>query len=120
MRTALLSCLATAMFVATVASCVQPGPNDGEGGSVSTACDNRSDCAACDSCAQNNICQQQVAACQQSSACIALDICFSSCTGNCDYCLAGNQDGVAAYDAFLQCVYCGACPSDCAGLVQCS
>ena len=104
-------------------ACVQIGPDAGSGGGdVSTDCDNKNDCSACTLCSDRQICAQEKAVCDNNSACIGIIQCLNLCSDAAceDQCFAANQNGIAAFNAYVECSWCGACPSDCAGLASCS
>lgn len=95
----------------------------GAGGSVNaTPCDKKNDCSACQSCSLNVQCALQAQACQQNSSCLGIDQCFLGCgsdSGCQSQCYALGPDGEATYRALRACIFCDACPSDCAGFTVC-
>ena len=94
----------------------------GSGGGGS-ACDDKSDCDQCVSCAKAQLCAAELQACQDDAACLGLDECIAICGGNvsCEQdCYDTNAVGAPLYDALKNCFYCEACPSDCGGRTTCS
>jgi hypothetical protein len=96
----------------------------GAGGSAEThPCDNKKSCSDCQTCSSNVICAQLYTACAQNSACIGIDQCFDGCGGDADckeQCYLLGPDGEATYRALRSCIFCDACPSDCAGYMVCN
>ncbi|MEP7122382.1 MAG: hypothetical protein ABJE95_15780 [Byssovorax sp.] len=96
----------------------------GAGGSgAEHPCDGKKDCNACHACALNVQCATLATACAQSSGCNGIDQCFTICGSDADckgQCYLQNPDGEATYRALLSCIFCDACPSDCAGYTTCS
>lgn len=96
----------------------------GAGGSAAThPCDGKKDCDACHTCALQVQCATLATACSQSSGCVGIDQCFTICGSDAEckgQCYLQNPDGEATYRALLACIFCDACPSDCAGFTTCN
>lgn len=96
----------------------------GAGGSAVThPCDEKNDCSVCQTCSLNVQCAALATACQQNSACVGIDGCFATCGADAeckDQCYLGGPEGEATYRALRSCIFCDACPSDCAGYATCS
>lgn len=96
----------------------------GAGGSAAAhPCDEKNNCDTCKSCSLNVQCAALYTACGQSSACIGIDQCFLGCgpdAGCQDQCYLLGPDGEATYRALRACIFCDACPSDCAGYAVCN
>jgi hypothetical protein len=95
-------------------------PSDNDAGSV---CDGKETCNECLSCARANPCAPQLDSCLNNSACVNLNDCLDLCGGDlgCQQdCYTGNQQGIAAYNALADCLYCDQCPGDCAGFRDCT
>jgi hypothetical protein len=95
----------------------------GTGGSAPAhPCDQKTNCDTCKSCSLNVQCASLATSCSQNSACVGIDQCFAICGADADcksQCYLQGPDGEANYRALLACIYCEACPSDCAGYVVC-
>lgn len=95
----------------------------GSGGAAAHPCDGKKDCEVCKSCAVHVQCSELATACSQASGCVGIDQCFLNCGSDAeckDQCFLQNPDGEAMYRALQACVYCQACPSDCAGYTTCT
>jgi hypothetical protein len=98
------------------------GTGGGGGSTSGSSCDEQDNCVACSSCATEAICRTQLATCQDNSFCLGLDQCIGLCGGmvQCeDDCFAMNSPGANDYVALRECLFCDACPSDCAGQTTC-
>jgi hypothetical protein len=95
----------------------------GAGGSTVThPCDDKNDCGACQGCSVNVQCAKLYAACAQSSSCQGIDQCFAGCGNDAacqEQCYLLGPDGETTYRALRSCIFCDACPSDCAGYMIC-
>jgi hypothetical protein len=110
------------LSVAVLASgCGMLGKNDGgEGGG--SACDGKGECTQCTQCAGQEFCKTALANCQQSSACVGLDECLTLCGSGVQCqndCYSANSQGRALHDTLRECLFCEACPNDCAGFTTC-
>lgn len=95
----------------------------GSSGSGSHPCDTKNTCEACQSCALNVQCAAQATACSKNSGCVGIDQCMDFCGSDAEckgQCFLQNPEGELTYRALLACVYCDACPTDCAGYVTCT
>lgn len=96
----------------------------GAGGSVAEhPCDAKKNCDACHTCALEVQCATLATECSQSSGCVGIDQCFTICGSDAEckgQCYLQNPDGEALYRALLSCIFCDACPSDCAGYTICN
>ena len=96
----------------------------GAGGSADpTPCDDKKNCEVCKSCSLNVQCAQEAAICKASSSCQGIDQCFTGCSSDAEcqnQCYLLGPDGEAAYRALRKCIFCDACPSDCAGFSTCT
>ncbi len=95
----------------------------GAGGSpASHPCDEKKDCGACQTCSLNVQCATLYSACSQNSQCVGIDQCFLGCGNDAEckeQCYLIGPDGEATYRALRACIFCDACPSDCAGYMVC-
>ena len=105
-------------FVETTSS----GPPPPDTMSGTPICDNQGQCgrfanSGCTACALNDLCINQALQCQSTTACNDILTCATSCAESdlqCrQQCEALNPDGLNDFHAFLQCVYCQECRSDC-------
>ena len=96
----------------------------GAGGSVDTTpCDDKKNCDVCKSCSLNVQCAPEASACQQSSSCVGIDQCFAGCSSDAacqEQCYLLGPDGELTYRALRACIFCDACPADCAGFTTCN
>ena len=120
---AFAAALTSAVILGSACGIIPPGAQGagGGGGSSSSECDGKDDCNQCVACANDDACRSLLAACQDNSACLGLDQCLQLCSGmvQCeDDCFAGNAQGINAYVALAECVFCDTCPEDCPG--QCN
>ena len=93
-------------------------PPDAAGDATIMACDDRGACQPCVDCANANNCQPQATACIGETACVEALQCMNACGGvrACvDQCLVDHPAGVP----YLTCMFCQACPNDCAGTITC-
>ena len=94
-----------------------------DAGDAGGACDHKSNCQSCLSCALANPCAALYNTCLQDANCQAVDQCIGICGGDLQcqqQCFDGNPSGVAPYNAVRNCLYCDECPSDCAGQYSCT
>lgn len=94
----------------------------GAGGANAHPCDKKGDCEACKSCSLEVQCASLAAACNSNSSCVGIDQCFFNCGSDAeckDQCYLQGPEGEALYRSFRACVFCDACPSDCAGYMVC-
>ncbi|MCK9523648.1 MAG: hypothetical protein M0R76_11515 [Proteobacteria bacterium] len=84
-------------------------------------CDNKGDCwGGCWFCATHGPCKPAYSACLGDGTCKALKDCLDNCDGASDWqgcssnCYNAYPGGRQLYDAYLDCMYCEACVSDCA------
>ncbi len=94
----------------------------GAGGAAAHPCDNKKDCDTCKSCSLEVQCASLATACSQNSSCAGIDQCFAGCGADAeckDQCYLLGPDGADLYRSFRACVFCDACPSDCAGYAVC-
>jgi hypothetical protein len=87
------------------------------------SCDKQGQCGAlnnfgCAACAQSGFCSAQFSTCLNILGCSNIVNCVSNCLATdiqCQVdCETVNPDGVASFHVLTQCVYCEACPNDCA------
>ena len=94
----------------------------GAGGSNAHPCDKKGNCEACKSCALEVQCASLATACNNNSSCVGIDQCFFNCGGDAeckDQCYLLGPEGADLYRSFRACIFCDACPSDCAGYAVC-
>lgn len=94
----------------------------GAGGAAAHPCDKKNNCDTCKACSLEVQCAQLATACSNDSSCFAIDQCFFNCGSDAackDQCYLTAPDGETLYRAFRSCVFCDACPSDCAGYMVC-
>ncbi len=94
----------------------------GTGGAAAHPCDNKNSCDTCKSCSLEVQCAKLATACTNDSSCYAIDTCFFNCGSDAqckEQCYLLGPNGEALYRAFRACVFCDACPSDCAGFMVC-
>jgi uncharacterized protein (TIGR03382 family) len=74
-------------------------------------------CQQCAATAETGVCATQTQACSSNSACVALSNCLNGCSDQtcANTCATNNQAGVAAYQAFVNCIVNTACPTECGG-----
>lgn len=86
-------------------------------------CDGSGDCQTCNACADMGACAPSLEACNANADCISLWTCLSSCLSGdtaCESdCYVMNPNGENDYIAYVSCVVCSECFSDCGGAGQC-
>ena len=101
---------------------VSSGPSPTASSGPTNSCDNQGGCGVlfnfgCSACAQNDLCFTEASQCTGSTACTNIVTCESKCPDGdlaCrQMCEAPNPDGLTAFRAFTQCVYCNECRNDC-------
>ena len=89
-----------------------------------SSCDgSASSCESCQDCALAGVCREAANACQGDDDCMD----FNDCIGRCDpddsacfdACGTNHARGMTLYLAFTYCIFCNACPTQCADYASC-